>query len=118
MRRLAVLAALVVTVVTPAVVFHSPASSQDSLVSSAPELVAFHGFHFGGGGGFARRRVGFGGLGRHGSHGFARRAVHALAFAYLLHLFFAHGGFSLLLWLLAIGLVVHFVRRRRRRYSY
>lgn len=65
-----------------------------------------------------RRRVGFGGLGSRRSHGVVRRVVHALAFAYLLHLLFSHGGVSLLLWLLVIGMVVHLLRRRRRRYSY
>jgi len=38
-----------------------------------------------------------------------------LVFAYLLHLFFSHGGISILIWLLVIGLMVHFVRRGRRR---
>lgn len=120
MRRLAILAALIVTVVTPAVALGGSLAGGGPSVSSAPELVAFRGFHLhlGGGGGFGRRRVGFGGLGRRGSRGFLRRAVHALAFAYLLHLFFSHGGLSFLLWLLVIGLVVHLLRRRRRRYSY
>lgn len=120
MRRLALLAALVTAVVVPAVALGSSASSRVTSVSGAPELVAFRGFHLhlGGGAGFGRRRVGFGGLGRRGSRGFLRRVVHALAFAYLLHLFFSHGGLSLLLWLLMIGLVVHLLRRRRRRYSY
>ncbi len=118
MRRLAIVAALVTTLVTPAVALGGSAPSRGR--SSALKLVAFRGFHLhlGGGGGFGRRRVGFGGLGRRGSRGVLRRVVHALAFAYLLHLLFSHGGLSLLLWLLVIGLVVHLMRRRRRRYSY
>lgn len=118
MRRLAILAALIMTVVTPAVALEGSVAGRGPSVSSAPELVAFRGFHFGGGGGFGRRRVGFGGVGRRGSSRVLRRVVHALAFAYLLHLLFSHGGLSVLLWLLAIGLVVHLLRRRRRRYSY
>ncbi len=120
MRRFAVLAALVMVVVTPAVALGSSSSGRATSVPSARELVAFRGFHLhlGGGAGFGRRRVGFGGLGRRGSSGVVRRVVHALAFAYLLHLFFSHGGLSFLLWLLVIGLVVHLLRRRRRRYSY
>ena len=116
MRRLAILAALIMAVVTPAVALGSSAPSRGTSVSSASELVAFRGFHLhlGGGGGFGRRRVGSGRFGRGGSSGVLRRVVHALAFAYFLHLFFSHGGLSFLLWLLVIGLVVHFLRRRRR----
>ena len=114
MRRTAILAAVVMSLVAPAVALYSAPPG----ARTAPELVAFRGFHLHSGGGFGGRRSGFGGFGRRGSRGFLRRAVHALAFAYLLHLFFSHGGLSLLLWLLVIGLVVHLLRRRRRRYSY
>jgi hypothetical protein len=74
-------------------------------------------FHFG-----TRRRSFGGGLlrSRRRTHPVLRHVVHALAFAYLLHLFFTHGGLSVLLWLVIIGLVVHLMRRRRRgrtRYS-
>lgn len=113
--------ALVVAISVPTVALYGSAPVGRASVSSAPQLVAFRGFHLhlGGGGAFGQHRVGFGGLGRRGSRGVLRRVVHALAFAYFLHLFFSHGGLSLLLWLLVIGLVVHlFRRRRRRRYSY
>jgi len=119
MKRFAITTALVVAILAPAVAVHGPVPSGSASASSAPQLVAFRGFHLGGGGGFGRHRSGFGSFGRRGSHGVLRRVVHALAFAYFLHLFFSHGGLSLLLWLLVIGLVVHLVRsRRRRRYSH
>lgn len=120
MKRFAIVAALVMAISAPAVALYGSAQSGRASVSSSPQLVAFRGFHLhvGGGGAFGRHRVGFGAFGRRGSHGLLRRVVHALAFAYLLHLFFSHGGLSLLLWLLVIGLVVHLFRRRRRRYSY
>lgn len=120
MKHFVIIAALIMAILAPAVALHSSAPSERASASSAPQLVAFRGFHLhlGGGGAFGRHRVGFGGLGRRGSHGVLRRVVHALAFAYFLHLFFSHGGLSLLLWLLVIGLVVHIFRRRRRRYSY
>jgi hypothetical protein len=38
-----------------------------------------------------------------------------LAFAYVLHLLFAHGGISLLIWLVVIGLLIRLFRRGRRR---
>jgi cell division protein FtsW (lipid II flippase) len=44
-----------------------------------------------------------------------RRIARALAFAYVLHLLFSHGGISLLIWLIVIGLLIHMFRRRRRR---
>jgi uncharacterized membrane protein len=121
MRRLVILAALLVGALAPAAALHSSAISRDASASHAPQLVAFRG-HFGGfhlgGGGFGRPRAGYGRLGRRGSHRVVRRVVHGLAFAYFLHLFFGSGGVSLLFWLLVIGLVVHMLRRRRRRYSY
>ncbi len=92
--------------------------------SSGPRLIAFRA-HFGGGfgrrsvfgGGFGRRRGVFGSR-RGRSRGFLHNVARFLAFSFLLHLFFSHGGLSILLWLIVIGLVVHFVRRRRRRYAY
>lgn len=125
MRRLAILAVLLASCLAPAVALQSFAA-RSAPASSAPRLVAFRG-HFGGfhlgGGAFGRRGSRFGGFGRrNSSRGILHRIARALAFAYLLHLFFSHGGLSILLWLLVIGLVVHFVRRRRRRprdqYSY
>lgn len=116
MRRLAILAGLLGLLAAPAVIeICAPAGSP---VASAPRLLAFRG-HFGGfglGGGFGRRRVGFGGFGRRGSsRSLLHRIARALAFAYLLHLFFSHGGVSVLIWLLVIALIVHLVRRGRRR---
>ncbi len=111
MRRLVILAALLVSVLVPAAALGSSTSSASSgsaPVSSAPQLLAFRG-HFGG------FHLGGGGFGRRGSSHVLRRVAHALVFAYILHLFFSHGGLSILIWLLVIGLVVHFVRRGRRR---
>ena len=123
MKRLAILVALVTSLLVPAAALGSSATLTGSTASHAPRLLAFRGggFHLGGGG-FSRRRFGSGVFGRRSpSRGLLHRVVRALAFAYLLHLFFSHGGLSILLWLLLIGLLVHFVRRRRRRrerYSY
>jgi hypothetical protein len=120
MRRLAILAALLVTVLAPVTGLQGSAPGESASAAAVPQLLAFRGLHFHlGGGGYGRSRVGLGGYGRRRSHGVLRRAVHALAFAYLLHLFFSNGGLSLLFWLLVAGVVVHFLRRRRRRrYSY
>src|SRR5437660_1569047 len=80
-------------------------------------LVAFRS-HFG----FTRPRsrgYGFGGLSRRTSrHPFLRRVVKTAIWLYILHLFFSHGGLSILLWIVIIGLVVSLLRRRRRRYAY
>ena len=114
MRHLLILGALVLSVLAPAAALQSSASAKSPSASRAPELLAFRGFHLGGGS-LGRHRSGFGGFGRGGSHHVLRRVAHALAFAYLLHLLFSHGGISILIWLLVIGLIVHFVRRGRRR---
>ncbi len=114
MRRLITLGALLLSVLAPAATLESSASAAIAPAAPAPELLAFRGFHLGGGG-FRHRGFGFGGLGRRGSHHVLRRIAHALVFAYILHLFFSHGGLSILLWLLVIGLIVHFLRRGRRR---
>ena len=117
MRRLMTLVALLVTTLGPAVTFAGPAAAAHRSAAPGPQLLAFRGFHLGGGG-FGRRHVGFGGFGRRRSSHTLRRVAHALAFAYFLHLFFSHGGLSILLWLLVIALMVHLVRRRsRRRYA-
>ena len=122
MRRALLLAglicALLIPASVPAGVPAGPAPAQ-----ARPVLLAFRGFHVGGGGFTTRRRYGSGGLfgrsrrspGLFGRHSFLRRLARAAAIAYVLHLFFAHGGLSILLWLLIIALVVHLVRRRRRR---
>jgi hypothetical protein len=78
-------------------------------------FAAFHShFHFGS----SRRRVyGIGGARRaRRGHSVLRRAAKTALWLYILHLFFSHGGLSVLLWIVIIGLVVSFVRRRRRRY--
>jgi len=114
MKRLFIFGALVLSVVAPAAALGNSVSAVTPPAFSAPQLLAFRGFHLGGGG-FGRRHSVFAGLGRRGSHHVLRRIAHALVFAYILHLFFSRGGFSILLWLLVIGLIVHFVRRGRRR---
>jgi hypothetical protein len=117
MRRVAVLVALLVTVLGSAAVSPGLAAAGGRSAPRAPQLLAFRGFHLGGGG-FGQRHVGYGGLGQRRSSHTLRRVAHAVAFAYFLHLFFSHGGLSILLWVLLIGLVVHFLRRRsRRRYA-
>ena len=119
MRRLTILGAVLASVLIPAAGVVSSSSAGTTSVASAPQLVAFRGFHLGGGGGgFGRRRFGFAGSGRRGSSHILRRVGHALAFAYLLHLFFSHGGLSILVWLLVIGFIVHRLRRRRSRRQY
>ncbi len=119
MRRLAILGVLVLSVLAPAVGVKTVATAATVPTARAPQLLAFRGFHLGGGG-LGGRHFGFGGFGRRGSSHVFRRVAHALVFAYILHLFFAHGGLSILLWLLVIGLVVHLLRRgrgRRARYT-
>ena len=51
-------------------------------------------------------------------HSLLRRAVKTAIWLYVLHLFFTHGGVSILLWIVIIGLVMSLMRRRRRRYAY
>lgn len=114
MRRLTILAVVLAGVVAPAAVLAGSASAARTSGTPRVALVAFRGLHLGGGG-LGRRGVGFGGSRRRGSSHLLRRVAHALAFAYLLHLFFSHGGLSILFWLLIIGLVVHLLRRRRSR---
>jgi hypothetical protein len=121
MIRLAIIAAVLASLlsVLSVTALHGSAAP-DAAAANAPRLVAFRG-HFGsgfhlGGGGFGRRRSGFARVGRRGSsHGFLRSVARALALAYILHLFFTHGGFSILLWLLVIGVVIYLFRRRRGR---
>lgn len=116
MRRLPILAVLVLAIAFPASGLAGATNSPTHYSSSRTQLLAFGGHfgsgHFGLGGRSFGRGSGYFGRGR--SHHFLRHAVHALAFAYLLHLFFSHGGLSIIIWLIVIGLVVHLVRRRRR----
>lgn len=83
-----------------------------------PVLLALRGgFHLGG----YRSRgygYGFGGYSRaRPRSSLLHRAVKTAIWLYILHLFFTHGGLSVLLWIVIIGLVVSLVRRRRR-YTY
>jgi hypothetical protein len=84
---------------------------------SAPVRVALHSrFHFGSS---RSRGYGFGGLRRaRPRHSLLHRAVKTAIWLYVLHLFFTHGGLSVLLWIVVIALVVSLVRRRRRRDAY
>jgi hypothetical protein len=117
MRRLGLILVLLVTIAAPVVTIGS-AGNASPRPDPAVRLLAFRG-HFGGfhlGGGYGRPRLGFGPFGRRSSsRGIFRRIARALAFAYLLHLLFSHGGLSILIWLIVIGLVIHMFRRRRRR---
>ena len=64
------------------------------------------------------RGYGFGGSRSRPGHSLLHRVVKTAIWLYILHLFFAHGGLSILLWIVIIGLVISLVRRRRRRYAY
>jgi hypothetical protein len=69
-------------------------------------------------GGFRSRRYSYGIYGRNRrGPSLLHRAVKTAIWLYVLHLFFTHGGLSVLLWIVIIGLVVSLVRRRRR-YAY
>lgn len=90
------------------------------------QLAAFHsrfgGSRFGGGGFFSRHRsygYGYGSRGRYYSRpSLFHRIARALAFAYILHLLFTNGAFSVVLWIVIIAIFFHLFRRRPRRYSY
>jgi len=77
MKRLGILAALILAIFASVDALHGSAPSGAMSVSRAPELVAFRGFHLhlGGGGGFGRRRVGSGGFGRRGARGVLRHVA-------------------------------------------
>jgi hypothetical protein len=74
-----------------------------------------------------RSRLGFGGFRSGGyssrhryGYGYRRpsllhRAVKTAIWLYVLHLFFTHGGLSILLWIIVIALVAAVSRRRTRR---
>ncbi len=126
MRRLSVLASLLLALAVPAVGLADQAGAAGSPAPPAPRLLAFGG-HFGGGHfgsgsprlgsgrSLFRRGRGFSGAGRGASRGFLHSIARALAFGYILHLLFSHGALSLLVWLIIIGLVVLFFRARHRR---
>jgi hypothetical protein len=121
--RLRLLAGVGAACVMPAAV----ASASVPAKSPTPRtlrLVAFHsrfgGSRFGGGALFGRRRTyGYGYRGRYYSRpSLFHRIARALAFAYILHLLFTNGAFSILLWVLIIAVFSHLFRRFPRRYSY
>lgn len=117
-----------ILVLSGAFAFAAPAAATAPPSLRAPDATTpqlARGF---GGGGFGSRGFGsrgfgsrprgfFGGRSRLGRRtGFFRRALHALAFAYLLHLLFTTPG-GLVVLLLMIGLVLWLVTRLRRRRS-
>ena len=91
-----------------------PVAPAASVVRSAPVFAAF------------RSRFGFGSRRRYGSgYGYGRRSpsilhrvVRTAIRLYIAHLFFTHGGLSILLWIIIIGFVLSLLGRRRRRYAY
>jgi hypothetical protein len=120
LRTVGAVAALGLILGTVAV---APAPSSTSEQNTL-QLAAFHsrfgGSRFGGGGLFSRRRTyGYGYRGRYYSRpSLFHRIARALAFAYILHLLFTNGVFSIVLWILVIAVISHLFRRRPRRYSY
>jgi len=129
-RYLTLLPVLVALLAVPASAGASSAVSTGPAVGTASSDLALR---FGGGGGGIGRRGFFGGSsrsrggglfggrrrglfgGRGRSRGLFSRIARALAFAYILHLLFSHGGLSILVWLILISLIVMFMRRRRQR---
>jgi hypothetical protein len=80
---------------------------------SAPVFTAFRSrFRFG-----SRGRYGYGYRYSRRSPSLVHRVVKTAIWLYVLHLFFAHGGLSILLWVIIIGFVLSLMRRRRR-YAY
>lgn len=95
--------------------FSRPAQPALAAAHPAPVFV-----RLGGGFRFGRSRSrGYGfGYSSRPRHSLLHRAVKTAIWLYVLHLFFTHGGLSILLWIVIIGLVMSLVRRRRRRYAY
>lgn len=120
MRRYLILTPLLVLLAAPVAHAGSPLALGSPVATAAPKLVALRGF---GGGGFrsrgllgrSRPRGFFGGRSRPRSRGLFGRIARGLAFAYVLHLLFTHGGLSVLVWLILIALIVSLMRRRRSR---
>ena len=119
MRRVAVLIALValsaVAAAAPAAAapadLSRPAQPALAAAHPAPEFVRLGSrFRFGSSRGY--------GYGYRRRPSFLHRAVKTAIWLYVLHLFFTHGGLSILLWIVIIGLVLSLVRRRRRGYAY
>lgn len=128
MLRVALIAAVAVVAVTaiPTAAQARTAPPHIAAVATAarpaPVFAAFRSrFGFG-----SRSRYGYGYGNRYGygygygrrSPGLLHRVVKTAIWLYILHLFFTHGGLSILLWIIIIGLVLSLVRRRRRRYAY
>lgn len=86
-----------------------------TVAQSAPVFAAFRSrfFRFG-----SRSRYGYGYGHRRRSPSFLHRVVKTAIWLYVLHLVFAHGGLSVLLWIIIIAFVLSLLRRRRRRYAY
>jgi hypothetical protein len=106
-----VLAAMLAMLVAMPACASAPAGRARILETrTAPTLVAFHSRF---------RSYGYRGISRgRPRHTLLRRAVKTAIWLYILHLFFSHGGLSVLLWIVIIGVVLSLVRRRRRRYAY
>ena len=93
--------------------FSRPAQPALAAAHPAPLFVRLGGgFHFG-----RSRSYGYG-YGRRSRHSLLRRVVKTAIWLYVLHLFFTHGGLSILLWIVLFALVLSLMRRRRRRYTY
>ena len=94
--------------------FSRPAQPALAAPHPAPVFVRLGGSRFG-----RSRSRGYGfGYSSRPRHSLLHRAVKTAIWLYVLHLFFTHGGLSILLWIVIIGLVMSLVRRRRRRYAY
>lgn len=130
MRRLLILAPLLVLLALPVAAsarsspagFRPAAAIASGDLASTARLARFGGGRSGGRGlfgGSSRSRGGglFGSRSRSRgrSRGIFSRIARALAFAYIFHLFFTHGGLSVLVWIALIALIVMFMRRRRQR---
>lgn len=120
LRMLSVVGAIGVILGTMAV---APAPAKKA-PSSTLQLASFHtrfgGSRFGGGGLFSLRRPYRYSYGRrpYSRPSLLHRVVRAVAIAYILHLLFTNGVFSILLWILVIAIISRLFRRRPRRYSY
>jgi hypothetical protein len=112
---IAAICGLAVPVAVPAYTASPPAQRQPATSRAMPERVAFRG-HFGFGGSRSRG-YGYGYRSSRPRHTLLHSVVKTAIWLYILHLFFSHGGLSILLWIIIIGLVVSLVRRRRR-YAY
>lgn len=117
MPRFALTIALAFTLaLAPAAVAAPRAPSPRPVLVAArpgPTIVAFHLLRL-----RPSRRYSYGYGYRQPRHSLLHRAIRTAAWLYVLHLFFTHGGLSVLLWIVLIGLVLSLLRRRRGRYAY